>query len=131
MRIYLRCDSNSGRNGDRDRYGEYAELTTLPNVGDTMVVDGGEYWQTVRYRVLEVLAYNTARHDPSIVLAPLYNIVDRQDGFLVRDHRLWNDGRWTSPRERRNVGEWTVSEWHALNESNPTSIFDVAYVPAT
>ena len=124
MKVSLQCASRECYGGDFG-WGEGAELSALPVTGDVLVVDAdAESAQRVRYRVIEVEQAAT----PIVRLAPLYNAVDRADGALVRDHNLWADGRWTTPGVRRDVGEWTLTEWRAVG--GRLSAFQLAFEPA-
>lgn len=126
MNVSLQCASREYAPGERGfGWGEDADLSALPVAGDVLVIDAcADSDPPSRYRVLEVEQAVT----PIVRLAPLYNIVDRADGALVRDHRLWADGRWTTPGVRRDVGEWTLTEWRAVE--GRLSAFQLAFVPA-
>ncbi len=124
MRVSLQAASRESFSGDFG-WGEYAELSALPVAGDVLIIDAdADSERKVRYRVIEVERAPV----PIVRLAPLYNVVDRADGALVRDHRLWADGRWTTRALNKDIGEWTLAEWRAVGVR--LSAFQLDFVPA-
>jgi len=124
MKVSLQCASREYGAGDFG-WGEGADLSALPVTGDVLIINGyADSDPPSRYRVIEVEQALT----PIVRLAPLYNVVDRADGTLVRDHNLWSDGCWTTRALRKDIGEWTLQEWRAVG--GRLSAFQLAFVPA-
>ncbi len=48
-----------------------------------------------------------------------------QQALLERAHLRWQaDGTWASPQAKPSVGQWSDSEWRAVNEARPSQLKD-------